>query len=98
MSGSLEDVVEAYSKSISVNTGGSFASWRTRHLEVFEISLCDAQGDRLQYIDTDTPIFLHIRYRLLERGRPGFVLSVLRDGQVIFKTINIYITFTASFI
>lgn len=86
--GDVDLVVQSYSEMLVSAEEGAFSYWQTKSLDVLDLELCDLHGRRLSYIDTDTDIYVSILYCLKMKSRPGFVLTLSRDGQDICKSIS----------
>ena len=60
----------------------------TENAEIINIQLCDEKGKVLEHIDTDTDIYVTIKYKIKREKQINIVINLSKDGQFVFQSIN----------
>lgn len=85
--GGLLDTINEYTSDLDDDCK-VFKPIITDRLNINNIALCDIAGKILDYIDTDTDIYINISYEVKEIRMVGFCLSVIRENENVFISIN----------
>lgn len=84
---SLVKVVDKYSTLIALSDK-VFSPLIADSAVILSIHLCDVNNRVLNHIDTDTEIYVTLKYKVTAVKQVNMTINLSKDGQIIFQSIN----------